>query len=935
MIWMLLLLFVTGSIVVNAQVLKPDYKPQNERSFFPVSTELKNIQIPKSTPNSDFKGAVAYGNSIYPSLYHYSYDIDDPLNWSMIANIDYVPLSGDFIGDDPDHLWIIDYVDSYLKKIVVVSGTVADSVAMPCPLADGIWSCITFHKTTGQLYAIGTSTTTSDSRLYEVDHLTGLATQLLPLGPIGIVSGTFDMFGVLYALDFDQDEVYTIDIENLIIDLLGPAGFDANFAQGMSCNTETNEVYLSAWHEGVGPELRLLDKDSGMTTLISDLPGETTAFAFPLLTPLHAYHSVTEVYTDPEVQDGIELWVTGYYLNPSNNILLESYEAWFDDEALPPHSIVELEGLSVPAEAWNGGLIIAKGIIHFEDIPDPYHPEDSILGVLDVFEIEVLVTESDVLPIQNNDNYDGQNKNGNSFNNTKDCDSCKFAILISGGIREGVNNANHAKYWETVEALYKFKINNQDYCPDNVFVNYFKGDSKDPATIPHDKVDSATITSITNNTNEISKRVAACTKAGKPATFQKMVSNHGKSNGEINLLGNNTLKLTDLKNMQQKIIDSCCTTIYDEFLQCYGGQAVDTMATMDIKNKTKLYVNSNAGNDVPGRSPHDSVHRYLEAKINSLTAGNSYEDAVVAAKLAYDDYLRWWINYDHHWADIYRERIANLSWFPDWEKLAELYRRLDKKVTDSANVAKRICKSRNVSVTPFKEYCQLEEYVIPPGGQLVLDFKGKNNHCGNVTIYWIDPETGALKFKVFNWNVEGSAGYSGNNKRRVVNGDADTPTTFWVHNDDGTFVVTANANGSQDLPADSSNTYTYPGTSLGGNDNSNAEFGNLIQSEVWIDDLDQVPFSLNNLPGQMGMYNPQFLGGSFTINPEDIYASNMELHLDIAEVIASGTIMINSSGSLGFTEIDITEPGEYNIPLGDMRTDAYAFIEINGLYYCI
>ncbi|MCD4664401.1 MAG: hypothetical protein K8R68_03955, partial [Bacteroidales bacterium] len=848
----------------------------------------------------------------------------------MISNVHYVSLSGDFHGNDPDHLWIIDYVDSYLKKTDVATCAVIDSVAMPCPLADGIWSCITFDKTTGQLYAIATSTTTSDSRLYEVDHITGFATESLQLGSVGIVSGTFDMFGVLYALDLDQDNVYTIDIKNLSIDLLGPAGFDANYAQGMSCNPETNEVYLAAWHEGIGPELRLLDKDTGATTFISDLPGETTAFGFPMMFPLHAYHSVTEVYTDPEVQDGDTLWVVGYYLNPENNFLLESYGAWFDDEVMPPYSIVELDGIPVPPELWNGGLLVAKGTVLFLDNPNPYHPEDSLTALLNVFEIEELVTGSDGPPGQNGDIED-KNKSGNNFNNSEVCDSCKFAILISGGVRPG---SNHAKYWETVEALYKFKIDNQGYCPDNVFVNYYKGDSEDPAAIPHNKVDSATNTSISNNMTEISKRVAACTKAGKPATFQKMVSNHGKSNGEINLLGTNTLKLTDLKKMQQKIIDSCCTTIYDEFLQCYGGQAVDTMATMDIKNKTKLYINSNAGNDVPGRSPHDSVHRYLEAKINSLTAGNSYEDAVVDAKLAYDDYLRWWINYDHYWAEKYRERINNLSWYPDWNKLLELYRKLYKKVADSANVANRICKSRNVSVTPFKEYCQLEEYVIPPGGQLVLDFKGENKHCGNITIYWVDPETGALKYKVFNWNIEGSAGYSGNNKRRVVNGDADIPTTFWVHNDDGTFVVTANANGNQNLPEDTVNTYEYPGTSLGGNDNSSAEFSFLTQSEIWIENIDQVPFSLNNLPAQMGMGNPIFLGGSFTINPEDIYASSMVLHLDLVEVLQPGVLFVNSSGSIGMIEVDILEPGKYDIPLGDMRYGGpYGFIEMNVTEY--
>jgi len=634
------------------------------------------------------------------------------------------------------------------------------------------------------------------------------------------------------------------------------------------------------------------------------------------------YYSVIDVYTDTSIQTGDTLWILGDYTNPDKNILVEHYSEWLADKPMEPHTMLKLEGLQPPVAAWNGGWILVKGTVRFEANLNQYHPEDSLMAFINAFSIAVWVDGLGVTT----QNPDSSGKMQGYPESTTDCDSCKFAILVSGGINDDLNKD---KYWESIEALYMFKIDSLGYCEENVFVHYYKGDSEDPLSISNAKVDSATLTRISNSFNIIQQKIAECKAKGKGINFQLMTGNHGNSSGPICLLDGDKWKLDDLKNKIQGLINSCCSKIYAEFIQCFGGYAVDSLSKLDIKNKTKVYANS-AANHTCGYSSDGQVHRYLKGKIDSLDNGHSYEDAVVGGKLAYDNYLQFFVNKRHNQAQNARAIIADPT--TSAEDREEWEDKLKKYENDSTKWKNSICKSRNVILTPFKEYCQWEEYVVPPGGQLVLNFEGDPESCGNVTVYIVDPITGDTKEKVFNWNIEGSDRYTGNQKRRVVNGDVSSITTIKVHNDDSTFKLTASANGNQNLPEDSSNVFEYPGASFGGNDNSNNEFGIIFTPDVWIENIDQVPISLNNLPCSLGgSGNPGFMGGSFTINPNDIYASNMELHIDLTAVQQSGDIFVNSSGSTGFQMVNITGPGEYNIPLGDLRPGAtYSFIEINA-----
>ena len=615
-------------------------------------------------------------------------------------------------------------------------------------------------------------------------------------------------------------------------------------------------------------------------------------------------HSVHELYTDLSVQEGDTVNVVGYYTNPDYYFLLDFYGDWDKDTPLPAQSYLVLENVLPPDSAQNGGYVLVKGIVHYVSNPGSYHSEDSLIIHVNSLSTEVF--------------YRGMGSAAKSgfreegkiieyeIKGPTECDPCKFAVLISGGV-DAANN--HSKYWENLVALYKFKVDNQGYCPENVHVHYYDGVARD-ARIPQSSVSSADSISIHNSFKSVSQSVANCTKSGKPATFQKMITNHGEADGDICLLNKNVLKPDEVKNMEQAIIDSCCSNMYDELLECYAGTTVDVLSTLNILNKATIYVNSNSDKNC-GYSPHDSVHPYLQAKINMLKAGFPYPKAVDSARKAYKKYLQYLIDYAHWAANWYR----NHPTYPNADSLR------DKWVKDSTDLANALNSTRNVILTPMKKFCEWKEFVIPPGGQLVLEFEGDDENCGNVTVNVVDPVTGVVKTIVFNWNIPGSAGYSPGNNKRVINGDPNKSTTVRVHDDNNGagYTLKVSSDATQSLPQSVSNEHSFAGFSFGGTDSSSAEFGNITEPEMMIPNIDQLPLMLNTLPARMGSGFVQTFGFTFTIDTSDVYWKNMQLYLNIIEVSVPTVLMIHSPNcDCGMLMQTITEPGVYNVSLGDM-----------------
>jgi len=220
----------------------------------------------------------------------------------------------------------------------------------------------------------------------------------------------------------------------------------------------------------------------------------------------------------------------------------------------------------------------------------------------------------------------------------------------------------------------------------------------------------------------------------------------------------------------------------------------------------------------------------------------------------------------------------------------------------------------------MKQYCQWEKYVVPPHGQLILNFKDDSIiSCGNVTVYKEDSLGHKIKVKVWNWNVEGSYRYEVGNEQRVVNGDSAKITTFWVHDDDSQFVITSEAKGNYTLDESPSNEILYPGFSFGGRDQSGSEFGELVEPYYQYDNIDELGLDLKELPAIMGPDIVSDFKFTFNVEQDDEFWTDMELYLEIAQVFNPDTLyVICDEAENPYFKLPITEPGVYTAHLGDM-----------------
>ncbi len=145
--------------------------------------------------------------------------------------------------------------------------------------ATGDYVGMSYNWQTGIMYGL-----TYDGALQTVNLLTGAATNVGNAGASGFIAFEIDNDGIAYAVRIDTDQLGTINLATGAWTAIGPVGFDASYAQDMSCDHSTNELYWAAYDVAVGGKLLIVNKATGTSTLVGNFPGgaEITGFAIPL-----------------------------------------------------------------------------------------------------------------------------------------------------------------------------------------------------------------------------------------------------------------------------------------------------------------------------------------------------------------------------------------------------------------------------------------------------------------------------------------------------------------------------------------------------------------------------------------------------------------------------------------------------------------------------
>ncbi|MFA6950638.1 MAG: GEVED domain-containing protein, partial [Lentimicrobiaceae bacterium] len=283
----------TGPLMWNAEIVFPEKATSNiYPDYLSVRGDLPAVDEP-----------VSAGVAPHPALYasDNNMQLRDPgdIAYCYVAS----PGSGSL--DAGPGSFLLNAPGTITRFGNAITGT--DAFVMAADWANGIWygvnyagnAFVTIDPVTGAYTAIGTTGgfsgisyneqndkmygLTFEGSLQTINLLTGATTNVGSAGTDGFIDFTIDNDGMGYAVNIVTDEFGTINLETGAWASIAPLGFNANYAQGMSCDHSTNEIYYAAYDASAGGKLLLMNKETGASSLIGAFPGgaEIDGFAIP------------------------------------------------------------------------------------------------------------------------------------------------------------------------------------------------------------------------------------------------------------------------------------------------------------------------------------------------------------------------------------------------------------------------------------------------------------------------------------------------------------------------------------------------------------------------------------------------------------------------------------------------------------------------------
>ncbi len=232
-------------------------------------------EVSGSYPAIQLDETIAYAQEVYPNNYLVTFSTDNPGTYLNSSAASITAYAGDFAKGDDEHMYVVDNDASELKKLNLETGAL-ETIGATLKFSD-----LACDKNDGTMY--GSFYTSPSTALYTVDITTGTATLIGNIGDGIMIAIACDGDGNLWGLNLD-DNIYSIDKTDGHMTLVGSAGFDANYAQGMAWDPSSGLVYLSAYNNGLSRgELRIVDTETGATELLGVFPNnaEVDAFGFP------------------------------------------------------------------------------------------------------------------------------------------------------------------------------------------------------------------------------------------------------------------------------------------------------------------------------------------------------------------------------------------------------------------------------------------------------------------------------------------------------------------------------------------------------------------------------------------------------------------------------------------------------------------------------
>lgn len=258
----LLLFLVSGNLFSQKISTAPSFLPAPAGS-----TVINNEPVNPLGPNSQ---AYALCLSATPGKGLVKFNLNAPGTFTAIG----ATTRSFFASAIVNQVWYgIEYTTNQIAIFDTVTGSITNTVVLSGIGAGENCTGMTYDKTTGTTFI--STFITGASKLYTLNVTTGVATLV---GVIGATNLTIDIAcsktGILYGHNITSpttnSQIVTINKTTGAETLVGLTGFNANYAQGMTADEETGDIYLAAYNNTLSAgQLRKVDLATGNTTLIA------------------------------------------------------------------------------------------------------------------------------------------------------------------------------------------------------------------------------------------------------------------------------------------------------------------------------------------------------------------------------------------------------------------------------------------------------------------------------------------------------------------------------------------------------------------------------------------------------------------------------------------------------------------------------------------
>jgi hypothetical protein len=222
----------------------------------------------------DAVGVTAYGNEVLaPEIL--SMDLGLPGEATVVGS-GYDSYAGNFAFANKEQIFWISNADNSLNAYTLEDGS-NETIGTLDPVGSEVtWSDMETDPTTGTTYV--TAGEGSTNRLYELD-VDNAELELVGEYAAGnlVVAFAIDGEGEAYAHDISGDVIRSVNLETAESEVIGSTGINANYAQSMTWDGETGQMYMAALHNCTifgctSGTLRQVDRETGNTTAIGSFP---------------------------------------------------------------------------------------------------------------------------------------------------------------------------------------------------------------------------------------------------------------------------------------------------------------------------------------------------------------------------------------------------------------------------------------------------------------------------------------------------------------------------------------------------------------------------------------------------------------------------------------------------------------------------------------